>query len=282
MIPVWRLLITGARDAAWNMACDEALSESVHDGISAPVVRFFQWEPPALSFGYSQKVDREVNLARVHADGIGIVRRVSGGRAVFHADEVTYSVICRQDDPVASGGITATYFRISEGLADGVRRCGLNATLAHQADPGVSPRSTAATLPCFGSTARAEIVIGGRKLVGSAQHRTRDLMLQHGSILTGPRHKDIVNWLHAEEAVRDRFRRVLDSSTTSMSEAGWRGNDAAAIEYMAEGMRATLNLEWDREPLSPTEQQRIDELVETKYATDGWTFSPRGHASREQ
>ena len=277
--PSWRLLRTGAHTGAWNMACDEALCESVRAG-APPVVRFYEWEPAALSFGYSQQVEREVVISRVEQAGVGLVRRVTGGRGVFHADEMTYSVICRQDDPVAAGGITETYTRISRGLTAGLRSLGIDAELTRHVDPTAPVRAPEATLPCFGSTARAEIVIAGRKLVGSAQHRMKDLMLQHGSIPTGPRHKDIVGFLRAEERTIARFRQVLDASTISLSEAGWTGTTASLAEALAEGLAAELGIVFKNTGLTSGELARTEDLTQSKYETDSWNFSDRA-PSRE-
>ena len=272
---MWRLIDTGRHTAAWNMACDEALCDSVRAG-SEPVVRFFQWEPAALSFGYSQRIGREVLIADVLRDGIGVVRRITGGRGVFHADELTYSVICRQDDPVAQGGITATYTRISQGLAEGLQSLGVDAELTRHVDPAVPPRAQNATLPCFGSAARAEIVIENRKLIGSAQHRMKDLMLQHGSIPLGPRHKEIVKYLNADDRTLKRFRQVLDTSTISLEEAGWTGGTGELASVLADGLENALSIAVGNDTLKECEIQRIDELIATKYGTDQWNYGESG------
>jgi len=275
----WRLLLTPAMPAAWNMACDEALGEAVRAGRSLPVVRFFQWNPPAVSFGYSQRIAREVDVDLVRRDGIGMVRRVTGGRAVLHADEITYSVICRESDPVAAGGITATYARISEGLATGLRACGVPADLARASDPAAPLRAREATLPCFGSTARAEVVVAERKLIGSAQHRMRGLMIQHGSILLGPRHRDLVRYLRADGDARERFARRLEESTTSLAELGWPLRDVdGVVERLAAGLADVLGITFRTIPLAPDECAATERLSEEKYGADWWNFPPAKEA----
>lgn len=275
--PRWRLLVTAPMSGAWNMACDEVLGERVLDGSSAPVIRFFQWTPPTISFGYSQRVANEVDVARVHRAGIGIVRRITGGRAVLHADEITYSIICRDDDLIASGGITATYTRISEGLTVGIRALGVDAELAHASDPSVPLRDREATLPCFGSTTRAEIVVDGKKLVGSAQHRMRGLMIQHGSILVGPTHRDLVRFLNASDAARERYGRRLAESTTSVRESGGTVSDYSTIaSILADGMRQQLELDLTSQPLSAEDNAKVEQLAEDKYAADWWNLPEPG------
>ncbi len=267
----WRLVDTSPASAAWNMACDEAVGEEVRAGAD-PVVRFFRWQPHAFSFGYSQRIANEIDVDRVRAAGLGLVRRQTGGRGVFHAEEITYSVICTQDDPVAEGGITATYTRISQGLVAGLRALGVDAVMARHADPSVPLRDREATVPCFGSTSRAEILVAGRKLVGSAQHRMRDLMLQHGSILMGPTHKEIVGFLKTGERARERYRSLLEASTISMREAGWSGSYEDASTALGAGLAKTLALEWTGGELSSREIERTEQLAEDKYGADWWNL----------
>ncbi len=275
--PRWRLLVTSPTNGAWNMACDEVLGEHVLDGSSEPVIRFFQWMPATISFGYSQRIANEIDVARVRDAGIGIVRRITGGRAVLHADEITYSVICRDDDPIASGGITATYTRISEGLTVGIRALGVDAELAHASDPSVPLRDREATLPCFGSTTRAEIVVDGKKLVGSAQHRMRGLMIQHGSILVGPAHRDLVRYLNASDAARERYSRILTQSTTSIREsAGTVFAYSQMASILADGMRQQLELDLTAQPLGAEERAEVEQLARDKYAADWWNLPEPG------
>ncbi len=264
------------------MACDEALGEAVRSGKSLPVVRFFAWTPPTISFGYSQHVAREVDVDAARREGIGLVRRITGGRAVLHAEEITYSVICSERDPVAEGGIIATYTRISEGLANGLRRLGVSAELARSAEALSGPHLDRATLPCFGSTSRSEIVVGGRKIVGSAQHRMRRLVLQHGSILLGPAHQDLVRYLRVDEALRHRYLQRMALSTTSLTQLGWVGSRDEVIAALARGLSEVLGLTWINTPCgdgggvgSPfyeDEEREINRLAREKYGTDSWNL----------
>jgi lipoyl(octanoyl) transferase len=277
----WRLLLTDPETAAYNMACDEVLGNGVTGGHSKPTIRFFQWSPPAISFGYSQIVENEVNLDMLRDAGIDVVRRITGGRAVLHADEVTYSVICAESDPMAAGGITATYARISEGLVEGIRALGVDAVLARTSDPSVPLRDRQATVPCFGSTTRAEITVGGRKLVGSAQHRMRGLMIQHGSILVGPEHLRLIEFLNAAPELRERYASRLSAATTSLKESGWSGNDRGEIiGVLADGMRRVLGIDLTAEYLSTDEIAATEQLSIEKYAADWWNLPEPGTSPR--
>ncbi len=120
----YRLLLTDPADGATNMAIDETLLLSVAAGESPPMLRFFAWAPPCLSLGYAQPVE-DVDLQRLAASGFGLVRRPTGGRAILHTDELTYSIITPQTDPRVAGGIVESYRRLSEGLVRGLSILGL-------------------------------------------------------------------------------------------------------------------------------------------------------------
>ena len=189
-------------------------------------------------------------------------------------------MICREEHPLAAGGITATYTRISEGLTIGIRAAGVDAELARASDPTVPLRDRQATLPCFGSTTRAEIVVDGRKLVGSAQHRMRGLMIQHGSILVGPTHRELIRYLNASDEVRERYARRIEASTTSLRESGWRGGDddetEALIDALANGMRSVLGSKLTSAPLGAAERGDTERLAEEKYSADWWNMPAPG------
>ncbi|MGH7543466.1 MAG: lipoate--protein ligase family protein [Gemmatimonadota bacterium] len=184
-IPTWRLLETAPRSGIWNMACDEAVLEAVGHGASPPTVRFYAWDPPAVSLGRHQP-DPDVRArAALEALGVTWVRRPTGGRLVHHGSidlELTYSVVAPLGEPPLAGGLTDAYRRIHEGLAAGLGRLGLAVELAPMAR-GAGPRlGPTSRLACFAATVPWEIEAGGRKLLGSAQRRSRGALLQHGSL----------------------------------------------------------------------------------------------------
>ncbi|MGA9352036.1 MAG: hypothetical protein WBW48_25020, partial [Anaerolineae bacterium] len=117
----WRLLKTGLVDGATNMAIDEAILWAVAEGKSPPTLRFYGWEPPCLSIGFSQSMEGEVDVDKCLESGIGFVRRPTGGRAILHADELTYSVVAPQTEPRVAGGVIESYRRLSLGLIAGLR-----------------------------------------------------------------------------------------------------------------------------------------------------------------
>lgn len=162
------------------MAVDEALVEAVDAGQSAPVLRLFRWAPPCLSLGFAQPFSA-ADATFCSANGVDIVRRPTGGRAVLHHLELTYSVAAPLGTPPFTQDLQAAYHLICQAIVTGLRRVGAPAELA-SATPAGLPRPTEA-IPCFVGPASGEVVASGRKLVGSAMRRHRGAILQHGSIL---------------------------------------------------------------------------------------------------
>lgn len=175
---MWRLIDSGPGPGALNLALDEAIFRSVRDGVSPPTLRFYAWSAPTLSLGYTQDRARDVNLEACSARGIAVVRRITGGRAVLHDREVTYSVCAPAGASLFGTGLEVAYRTVAAGLVAGLRQLGL-AAVAGLRDPTRRGRHPG----CFAASARHEIEVGGRKIVGSAQRRVRGAFLQQGSIL---------------------------------------------------------------------------------------------------
>lgn len=176
--PRFRFILTPPARPAWNMAVDEALLAGCLEG-RRPALRLYSWDPPGLSLGHFQRDLAGIDLAFCRRAGIPVVRRLTGGRAVLHYRELTYSVSSRFEPPLA-GGVLEVAGAIARGLSAGLRRLGL------EVERGGSTGSRASGTPdCFASVSRHEISWRGGKLVGSAQVRRRNGFLQHGSILLG-------------------------------------------------------------------------------------------------
>ncbi len=180
----WRLIDTGSRSGAYNMATDEELLARAQAGEKAPVLRLYTWDPPAVSVGRFQNLQQSVNSDACRKHGFDIVRRVTGGRAVLHRRELTYSIIARTDDPLFPAGVSGTYQVIATGLVAGLRHLGLtpeivSRTSRHAGLVTKKPKDAS----CFSSPSWYELVVKGRKIVGSAQRREKGAFLQHGSIL---------------------------------------------------------------------------------------------------
>lgn len=171
----WMLLRTPPLGGAANMALDEALMERAHR-TGESVFRVYTWAEPTLSFGRNQTAAGIYDATAAHERGVTVVRRLTGGRALLHHREVTYSVTA----PLANASsLRESYARINRLLVYGLRRLGVAVEVAAPRDRAIAPTAS----PCFERPAAGELVVGGRKLVGSAQWRDDGAMLQHGSIL---------------------------------------------------------------------------------------------------
>jgi lipoate-protein ligase A len=176
----WRLIEDPPQDGYRNMALDEALLESCASGAEGfPCLRLYAFAPPCLSLGASQDHAAACDLAECRARGIDVVRRPSGGRAVLHADEVTYAVVARCGAAPFAGGVLETYGTITSALAAAFARLGIRAEPARGEPGGAAPGGAE---PCFAAPAPHELAAGAHKVAGSAQARRRGAFLQHGSI----------------------------------------------------------------------------------------------------
>ncbi len=165
------------------MALDETLLEEVSKPQARPqtYLRFYQWIRPTLSLGFSQKAERVVDLDYCTVQGIDVVRRPTGGKAVLHHRELTYSVISNDPAFFPIADISKTYCRIASALQSGFRFLGIETTLAQ--NRGKSTATGPLPAACFAVSNHHEVLWQNRKLAGSAQRRTQNAFLQHGSIL---------------------------------------------------------------------------------------------------
>jgi lipoate-protein ligase A len=263
----WRLIVDGEADGAINMAVDEAILTAVVEGASLPTLRLYGWSPPCVTLGRSQSL-ADADQARCRAAGVGLGRRPSGGQAILHTDELTYSVALCQDDPRAEGGVLASYRRLSDGLLAGLHRLGVEAVQAVQKkQPLAEP-----TPVCFEVPSDYEITSGGRKLIGSAQWRSRGGVLQHGTLpLCGDllRIVDYLVFTGEERAVR---RRSLRARAVTLEEVLGRTPFFSEVaEALAEGMAAALNLALEPGELSGAERAHAADLRRSRYANADWT-----------
>jgi lipoate-protein ligase A len=180
-MPPWDLILDGELDGTSNMAIDAALLEEV-EGAQDPrtIVRFYRWCRPTVSLGRNQRVDTAVDESFCAEQGVDIVHRPTGGRAVLHDDELTYAV-ASNDSTYFGDTIYANYKSVSEALCAAFNRVGVPAILAPETRR-VAAQASGNDLPCFMSPSRYELTVEGRKIVGSAQRRLRRSFLQHGSM----------------------------------------------------------------------------------------------------
>jgi lipoate-protein ligase A len=231
----------GAHDAPENMERDRALLCAAESGAS-PVLRLFQFAPPGITIGVHQRAEDELDLGRIEAEGIRWARRPTGGRAILHVEEWTYSLATPIADPNWGGSRDDAYRRVSRLLVASLVRLGVPAEFASARDEGArrgpGPRRAGGVAPpCFASTARHEVVLQGRKLVGSAQRRTATALLQQGSLLLGPGHLRLVDYLRMPEADRAPERDRL--ARAAIDAGAWLGTDAPLARW-ADALAAEL------------------------------------------
>ena len=214
----WQFKNTSIHSGVFNMEYDEALARELVDGTGHSTIRVYGWQPSAISLGWNQSMD-EIDLKKASMAGIDIVRRPTGGRAIFHSHELTYSVVMR----VHNQNVLSVYEDISRALIIGLRELGAPAAIEKSQPHFPSLYRSASAVACFSSTGRYEIKCDGKKLVGSAQRRyaageSEEVVLQHGSILLGPEHTQIVDFLNlSSEEQRVALRQELEEKTTDLS-----------------------------------------------------------------
>lgn len=258
---IWRLIRSDPADGATQMAVDEAIWQAVAAGLAPPTLRLYPWDPPTLSLGRNQPV-ADVDRGALARAGYGLVRRPTGGRAILHIDELTYSVALPLDHPLARGDILSSCRRLSEGLLAALWHLGVREATAHQERPAVSGGPV-----CFETPGEFEIVVGGRKLIGSAQARGRGGLLQHGAI---PLRGDIARICAFLRPTPDPTR--VRARATTLSEAlGREVSWDEAAEAVASGFRRAFGITLLEESLTPWEQERARRLREEKYAAENWT-----------
>jgi len=180
----WRYIDTGANIGAYNMAVDEELLARAQAGEAMPVLRFYTWNPPTVSLGRFQDVKTAVNADACKRLGFDLVRRITGGRAVLHRHELTYGIIARTDNPLFPSNVLGTYKVIAAGLLAGLENLGLPAEMVSRSGRHAAMvRKEAKDPACFSSPSWYEILVNGKKIIGSAQRRVTGAFLQHGSIL---------------------------------------------------------------------------------------------------
>jgi len=186
----WIFMNTGYHSGRFNMEFDEALAFQLKNNIGRETLRVYGWNPYCISLGFNQHPDDFDNSKLIH-DGIDIVRRPTGGRAILHAHELTYSIVARLRDLTPR----AMYRFINEGLLAALHALGVDAQFTETDADFRTLYHDPASVPCFSSSAKSEIQFNGKKLVGSAQRRYGTIILQHGSILLGPQHRKLADYL---------------------------------------------------------------------------------------
>jgi lipoyl(octanoyl) transferase len=234
-VQAWRWLESGAGDGATQMSVDAALMQNP-SGTAAPTFRVYRWRPHCISLGFHQS-QFPIHFERCRSEGVDVVRRPTGGRAVFHSDEITYAVVIPRDSEWYARTRHELYRVISEGITRGLRDLGLPAVYSRRQASGRADDGAPKPVSCFSSTVRWEITLDGRKLVGSAQRITVDGFLQHGSILMGGGHARLMDFLAGAEGRPESEKKAHGLNAVSIEEYSGRRIPA---EKVAASLKAAM------------------------------------------
>lgn len=253
------------------MALDEAIMLLHSQNKVPPTLRFYSWEPAALSLGYFQKAEKEINYQSCQAEGIDLVRRLTGGRAILHDQELTYSLIIREDYKLLSDSIEKSYQQISRGLVKGLQALGIPAELKAVERGKKAPSGHSAA--CFDAPSWYEVLLDNKKLIGSAQRRKKKTILQHGSLPFALDAERIFNLLkYSSEQQRKKARRLFTAKSTSLKKAGYNFSHSQLEEALTSGLAESLAIEFKRDKLTQAEINLAKKLTVEKYQSSKWNF----------
>ncbi len=265
----WRLIISSPNTGPWNMAVDEAVMESVAAQDQPPTLRLYAWWPYCLSLGHAQSI-KEVDQECLRHSGWDIVRRPTGGRAILHADELTYSICALFNDPLIGGGVIESYRTISAGLLRALEMLGL---AADSKPKNQGEKHLSRDPVCFQYPSDYEITFGGKKLIGSAQARRMNTLLQHGAIpLFGDITRIISALVFESERKKDAARhKLLLRASTLEDVIGRRVSWQEMADTIVLAFEELFHIRFAQKTLSTREFTRAKELITTKYDHADWT-----------
>lgn len=248
----FRLIVSPDSEPARNMALDEAIM-TLRPDVGTDTIRFYGWRPAAVSIGYFQGMRDVVDIEAARFRGIKVIRRITGGGAVYHdtEGEITYSIVVTQKDPLVTGKVLDSYFALCGGIIKGLSLLGVEAKFAPIND----------------------IIAGGKKISGNAQTRKRGIILQHGTILRAVDPKLMFSVLKvSDEKIKDKMIANVRERVTSLKDLGVNLRKDEIIKYLIQGYEEHLDAELV--PGEPTneELELADELMRTKYESDEWNF----------
>lgn len=260
----YRFLNTGVQDATLNMAIDEAVLLHHLRGEAPPTLRVFRWTNPSISLGRFQSIEREILVDACQQQGVALVRRPTGGRAVYHRDEFTYSIVIGRRYGVPSG-VVAAYAYLAQGLLFALDVLGVHAELS---DERVSKHPSAA---CFASSTQADLTSSGFKLIGSAQVWKDDALLQQGSVPLDDRSAEFFAMLrYPDEEARAQALALYREKTMPLHAFAPRASWDTVAQAFRAGFSAALQVDFAPGELSNSEWELARQLVEEKYSKLDW------------
>ena len=247
----WRLIDSGAGTGSQNMATDVALLKNA----TQPVLRLYTWQPWAISLGYHQNFS-DIDQQSCVRDGIDIVRRPTGGRAILHAEELTYCMVFPATHPLQESSVNAVYRQISNALLHGLHLFGAKAI--EPVESRSAHKNYDHNVACFSSSVNFEIAAKNRKLIGSAQRRFKEGILQHGSLLIGPAHEKLIDYL----AVQPADLPALANQAISLQQVlGFKPQFDDLKKSLTSGFEQYFEIKFTESNLTDQERVQADELT---------------------
>lgn len=258
----WRLIDTGPLDGPANMALDEALLTCFDKNRSRPILRLYGWNPPALSVGRYQDAASALKLDLCAAEGVPVVRRMTGGGIIYHAQELTYSIVCAPEH-AGCNGVKDGFRKLCGFLLGTYSRLGLDACFATDLNP-TGERLGERTALCFAGKEEFDVLVQGRKIGGNAQRRLSGALLQHGSIPLESRVQRALRYL----------RQPAPGAATSVSlaELGLFPDPARLKQLLVESFQERMGVSLVPESVSAEELRKARDLEDHKYCSDKWNM----------
>jgi lipoate-protein ligase A len=258
----WRILIDDFKDGATNMALDEAILWAGIKGLIRPTLRLYGWRPAAVSLGYFQEPTRDIDLTRCRELSLDIVRRPTGGRAVLHEQELTYSVVAPAKVFRKPSSILEIYKEISEAMITGLSLLGIEAHMVP-----IQHKKGPVSVFCFSNPSAYEVAVEGKKLIGSAQRRSQRYILQQGSIII--------------DIDREKLEMVFPHSgpqgwanMTSINEVRQSRLDFNSLQYaIQEGFCLAWGIGFLKDGLTSYEAGVTQQLKQSKYQLPEWNLT---------
>lgn len=254
----WRLLKLETHDAYTNMAIDEAILTARTRNLAPNTIRFYRWNPSAVSIGKFQNIENEVQLDKCKKYGVDVVRRITGGGAVYHdtEGEITYSVVANKKDLKAEN-INAVYAKFYDGIAEALKILGINADFNE---------GNAKTCP--------NLIVNSKKVSGSAQSHKKGIVLQHGTLLVDVNLQKMFTILRVPWATTCmQVVNIAKNRITSIQKETGRNITIGEVEQaLIQGFQRTLNTKLAEGKLTTYERELAEKLYEQKYTTDDWNF----------
>ncbi len=271
----WYFINSGPCRPSYNMALDEALLEFHSKGEIPPVIRFYEWNPATLSIGYFQSTKKDINFDAIKEQNIGFVRRPTGGRAVLHDSELTYSIIVTEEYPDMPPTVTEAYRVLSEGLLLGFQNLGLNAYFSiPDSEEKILDLKKPKSAVCFDAPSWYELVVEGKKVAGSAQTRQKGVILQHGAILLDLDEDKLLSVFKFSSAeAKEKMRIKLPEKAVAINRLTDREITISdCVKAFRKGFEDALNIELIEYELTDEQKHYVNELEKNKYLTDEWNF----------